>query len=194
LQNKIDYIQEIKNMKSLGKGLMSFNQYVEIAKVIDFIAPCNLLVFGLGHDSFLWNKINHSGKTYFLEDNEEWISEIQNGSLEVFHIKYGTRVELWEDVGFDGKKLFIDLPKEVLDTLWDCIIVDAPLGHQPPRKYAGPGRMSSIFYSSKLLKSGGMAVIDDMGREIEKRYAYHYFGKDNLVNLIENKLGIFKKV
>jgi len=54
--------------------------------------------------------------------------------------------------------------------------------------------MSSIFYSSKLLKSGGMAVVDDMGREIEKKYAYHYFGKDNLVNLIENKLGIFKKV
>ncbi len=32
-----------------------------------------------------------------------------------------------------------------------------------------------------------------MGREVEKKYAYHYFGENNLQKFIEKKVGIFKK-
>ena len=51
--------------------------------------------------------------------------------------------------------------------------------------------MSSIFMASQLLKNGGIVVVDDMGREVEKTYAYHYFGEKNLKMFIENKVGIF---
>ena len=44
----------------------------------------------------------------------------------------------------------------------------------------------------KLLKKGGVVVIDDMGRPIEKQYAFHYFGEENLVDFIEKKVGIFQ--
>ena len=85
------------------------------------------------------------------------------------------------------------LSDEVLNYKYDFIIVDAPLGHQPPRPLKGPGRMSSIFMASKLIKKNGIAVIDDMGRPIERQYAFHFFGQENLIKFIENKVGIFKK-
>ena len=82
--------------------------------------------------------------------------------------------------------------KNRIDLTYDFIIVDAPLGHQPPRPLKGPGRMSSIYMAFKLLKKGGVVVIDDMGRPIEKQYAFHYFGEENLIDFIEKKVGIFQ--
>ena len=85
------------------------------------------------------------------------------------------------------------LPDSIRETRWDIIMVDGPLGHNPPRPYKGPGRMQSIFEASRLLKPGGICIVDDMGRLIERTYSLEYFGKNNIFHLIENKLGFFKK-
>lgn len=190
--NIFDYNVFIKNMKKQKKGLMSKKQYLRIAKKLSEISPCNLLVFGLGDDSYLWSKINNKGKTIFLEDSKDWIASVNDGTLDVEHVVYQTSVENQKDIGFIAEKLEFSIPNRVSDLTYDFIIVDAPLGHQPPRPFKGPGRMSSIYMAFKLLKKGGVVVIDDMGRPIEKQYAFHYFKEENLIDFIEKKVGIFQ--
>jgi len=192
--NNFDYYRFIKKMKKENKGLMSKNQYLKIAKKLNEKSPCNLLVFGLGEDSYLWNKINNEGKTIFLEDSKEWIASVNDGTLDVVHVVYQTSVENQKEIGFIPEKLELPIPHRVSDLTYDFIIVDAPLGHQPPRPFKGPGRMSSIYMAFKLLKKGGIVVIDDMGRPIEKKYAFHYFKEENLIDFIENKVGIFQNL
>jgi len=194
-----------------GKGLMSRVQYEEIAKELEPICPCNVLVFGLGRDSYLWQNLNKGGLTVFLEDDNDWISkflneeneecsyfifsetEKQNNNLKIHHIEYKTKVEDHDLIKFDEEKLKIDLPTEVTSVGWDFIIVDGPLGHNPPRPYKGPGRMSSIFSAFNLIKDNGIVVIDDFRRYVEKSYSIHYFGKDNLFKVVEGKVAFFKK-
>ncbi len=190
--NIFDHVKFIKNMKKQKKGLMSKKQYLRIAKKLSEVSPCNLLVFGLGDDSYLWSKINSKGKTIFLEDNKDWIETINNGTLDVEHVIYKTTVENQKEIGFIPEKLELSIPNRVSDLTYDFIIVDAPLGHQPPRPFKGPGRMSSIYMAFKLLKKGGVVVIDDMSRPIEKLYAFHYFKEENLIDFIEKKVGIFQ--
>lgn len=191
--NAFDYGKFINIMKKQKKGLMSKKQYLTIAKKLSQSSPCNLLVFGLGEDSYLWNEINKNGTTIFLEDSQEWIDSVNDGTLDVEHVMYTTSVKQQKEIGYNKEKLKLSLPKRVSELKYDFIIVDAPLGHQPPRPYKGPGRMSSIYTACSLLKEGGIAVIDDMGRPIERQYAFHYFGEENLITFIEKKVGIFKK-
>lgn len=178
-------------MKRDNKGLMSVKQYRHISSKLSEVAPCSLLVFGLGEDSYLWRNINEQGTTIFLEDDEEWINQVNDGSLDVEKIVYKTRVEDAEIIGFDVEKLALELPEKVTNRLFDFIIVDAPLGHQPPRPFKGPGRMSSIFTASTLLSKKGIAVVDDMARTIEKTYAFRFLGEENLSEMIEGKVGVF---
>lgn len=189
----IDFLKYIDNMKREKKGLMTKLQYEEVANELKDLVPCNLLVFGLGHDSYLWNLMNEGGKTIFIEDDKEWIRVIADYSIEVHKIDYSTKVEDWESINFDESKLHLDLPDEVENIKWDFVIVDGPLGHSPPRPYKGPGRMSSIYNGYRLLRDGGIGIIDDMGRVVEAEYANHYFGKENLKKMIQNKVGVFKK-
>jgi uncharacterized protein (TIGR01627 family) len=188
-----DYAKFIRIMKKQKKGLMSKKQYLTIAKKLSETSPCNLLVFGLGEDSYLWKKININGTTIFLEDSKEWINSVNDGTLDVKHVTYTTSVKEQKDIGYNKEKLKLSIPRSVSEVKYDFIIVDAPLGHQPPRPYKGPGRMSSIYMAYTLLKEDGIAVIDDMGRPIEKQYAFHYFKEENLISFIEKKVGIFKK-
>ena len=178
-------------MKRQKKGLMSIKQYGKIAKQLEKMVPCNLLVFGLGDDSYLWRNINKQGNTIFLEDDPEWINSMNDGSLDVFQVNYTTKVEDHEKIGFEAEKLNLVLPERVRSMSFNFIIVDAPLGHQPPRPHKGPGRMSSIYTASQLIDRSGVVVVDDMGREVEKKYAFHYLGQNNLVEIVEGKVGIF---
>tara|TARA_R110000824_G_scaffold198336_1_gene382314 strand:+ start:303 stop:875 length:573 start_codon:yes stop_codon:yes gene_type:complete len=175
-----------------GKGLMSRVQYEEIAKELEPICPCNVLVFGLGKDSYLWQNLNKGGLTVFLEDDNDWASKFSETDLNIYIIQYKTKVEEHDLVRFDEEKIKIDLPAEVTSVVWDFIIVDAPLGHQPPRPYKGPGRMSSIFSAYSLIKDNGIVVIDDFGRDVEKIYSKHYFGEENLFKVVEKKVAFFK--
>lgn len=170
---------------------MSFSQYLAIANAIEKRRPVNLLVFGLGFDSLVWNDLNRDGKTVFLEDDEEWIYKFRNSNLEIFHIVYNTKVENHEKYGFDHKNLEVDLNRELKEVAWDVIVVDAPLGHQPPRPWKGPGRMSSLFMAKKLSSSATLIIVDDFGRDIEKRYATEYFGEENISQLVGDKLAFF---
>lgn len=190
---RLDYRQRVEDLKQRGQGLMSREQYLAIAEALSERSPCQLLIFGLGEDSPLWQDINRGGTTVFLEDDADWTRKINDGSLEVFKVTYHTKVEDYASIGFEPERLRIRLPAQVENRLWDFVIVDGPLGHNPPRPFKGPGRMSSIYHAYELLRDGGLAVIDDMGRRVERLYAFHYFGEQNMIALIQNKLGLFIK-
>jgi len=186
------FVEKIDEFKKSGKGLMSFTQYFHVGEVVNILSPCNMLVFGLGDDSYLWDEINAGGRTAFLEDNESWIENFSN-NIEIHSVEYHTKVEDYETIGFDETLLKIELPDTIRETDWDIIFIDGPLGHNPPRPFKGPGRMSSIYEASRLLKSGGIAIVDDIGRVVEDKYAFHYFGGEQLWKIVEKKVGFFKK-
>jgi len=189
----MSFIDSILKMKEDGKGLMSQIQYMNVGYVVDIMSPCNFLVFGLGEDADTWKDINKGGRTVFLEDDSDWIEKFNNRDLEIHAVEYNTKAEDYLSIGFEKENLEMDLPESILNTEWDIIFVDGPLGHNPPRPFKGPGRMKSIYTAHKLLKNNGICIVDDMGREIEKLYSSHFFGEENLYQVIEDKVGIFKK-
>tara|TARA_A100001515_G_scaffold134008_1_gene123673 strand:+ start:3266 stop:3868 length:603 start_codon:yes stop_codon:yes gene_type:complete len=190
----MDFVKLIKNMKAQGHGLMSEMQYLNVGYVIDRLAPCNFLIFGLGEDASVWTKINEGGRTTFIEDDKEWITKFNGKGLEIYDVEYNTLGKNYKEIGFDKQNLTLALPEEVTSTNWDVIFVDGPLGHNPPRPFKGPGRMKSISAAYDLLREGGVCIVDDMGRLIERTYANHFFGEENMHKIVENKVGIFKKV
>ena len=183
-----------KNAHNFSKGLMSSPQYYEIGYALELLAPCNFLVFGLGQDAHAWAELNKGGRTVFLEDDIEWIDKFSETELEIYPIKYTTKVEDHEKINFsDTDKLFLEMPNSIEGENWDLILVDAPLGHQPPRPYKGPGRMQSIYNAHRLLKDNGICIVDDMGRFVENTYTKHFFGEEGLIKVVENKIAIVKK-
>ena len=188
------FVTNLTEMKAKNIGLMTKEQYMNIGYLLSALKPVNLLVFGLGGDAYLWDDLNDNGATVFLEDDEEWISKFASSNLDIVNVKYDTFVGDHEEINFNHEVLTMNLPDRIKNKKWDFIIVDAPLGHGPPgRPYKGPGRMQSIHTAYQLLKEDGICVVDDMKRLVEQKYAFHYFGKENLLNVIENKVAIFKK-
>src|SRR5262249_61280326 len=69
---------------------MHANEIFLIARAIR--PPVNFLIFGMGNDSPFWFRLNHRGRTVFVEDQEEWFRKIhgENPLLEAYLVKYGT--------------------------------------------------------------------------------------------------------
>jgi len=179
-------------IEKYGNGLMSSFYYEEICKELEPLCPCNLLVFGLGNDSFLWHNLNKDGTTVFIEDDIEWISNFENSDLNIIPVKYNTFVEDYKILKYNESKLTIELPENITNKEWDFIFVDGPLGHQPPRPWAGPGRMKSLYTAFTLIKNNGVVVVDDFSRPIENNYTRHFFGKDNIYKVINKKIAFVK--
>ncbi|KAF3785217.1 putative methyltransferase [Nymphaea thermarum] len=162
-------------------------------------APCNFLVFGLGHDSVMWANLNPGGTTLFLEDDPEWVRSVVKASptaLQALTIQYRTRLSdadrlleyyggdaecSWTVVGRSGLKgsrcqlALADLPAEVYEREWDVIMIDAPKG------YIGvaPGRMGAIYSAGVMARArrspGETDVfLHDVNRRVEKVYAEEF--------------------
>jgi hypothetical protein len=109
-------------------------------------AGINLLVFGLGHDSAYWNRVNSGGYTIFVEDSTAWIETIQQDHPElagkIFQYTYKTRLgrdatKYWHNgrgASWESLMMFDDLPPDSplvqLAGKFDMVIVDAPMGMQ----------------------------------------------------------------
>jgi ABC-2 type transport system ATP-binding protein/lipopolysaccharide transport system ATP-binding protein len=164
-------------------GAMSAMEYSQIADRLAERAPCNMLVFGAGHDSDLWCDVNQGGTTYFIEDDPAWAAL---GGENVVMVTYDTKSADWETLLTDSscRRLEMELPSEIERTKWDFIVVDAPKGYEPTL----PGRMQSIYMASKLaLENGDTDVfVHDCDRQIENAYANRFLCQENLVCEVES--------
>ncbi len=146
---------------------------------------CALLVFGCGHDSLLWERINRGGTTVFLEDNPDWAASARAGlaTATVHDVRYGTKLADWRRLLDCPSELEMDLPPEVASRRWDVILVDGPAGHDD----AQPGRMKSIYAASRLVAPGGRVFVHDSERPAERAFASRYLGDDRLLMKVRGR-------
>ncbi|KAJ6291627.1 hypothetical protein OIU76_023666 [Salix suchowensis] len=159
------------------------------SRVLEKKSPCNFLIFGLGHDSLMWDSLNYGGRTVFLEEDKGWIEQIREKlpTLESYHVTYETRVnqadELIESGMEDDCKVVGDprisrcqlalkgFPDDIYNTEWDLIMVDAPTGYHDE----APGRMNAIYTAglmSRNRKNGETDVfVHDVDRAIEDKFS-----------------------
>lgn len=174
-------IGEVIKANAAG-GQLTYAEYALITEKIVTKAPCNVLVFGVGNDSSLWIEANKGGKTVFLEDNAQWLSTIKKrlpklqGHLVAYNTKRIDWFKLLKCPQF--KCLELSLPREIHQTRWDIIFIDGPYGGTD----ASPGRMKSIYTSSKLaFKNKNVDVfVHDCNRTVEDIYCKTFLLPKNL--------------
>lgn len=169
----------------LIKALLARNEiqltYDEVRIVMDAVrrkAPCNFLVFGVGNDSRFWSRINGRGNTVFIEDNAKWFQEAIKADrrIRAYLVDYLTQRIQWQELLEYPDRLDMILPQEIEREKWDVILVDGPNGYED----ITPGRMKSIFLSSRLAANSGDVFVHDCDREVEQVYSDRYLKPENL--------------
>jgi glucuronoxylan 4-O-methyltransferase len=157
-------------------------------------APCNFLVFGLGHDSPMWAALNSGGRTVFLEEDASWIASVasRHPALESYHVTYDTvltdadallelrrhpscvaQPDLTAAERAACRLAIKGLPPAFAEAEWDLVMVDAPTGWTPQ----APGRMSAIYTAGMAARSrrpgaGSTDVfVHDVDRHVEDTFS-----------------------
>lgn len=180
----------------------SFDEISISFKVLKTIAPCNFLVFGLGHDSLMWASFNPGGVTLFLEEDPKWVRSVIKDApdLKAVTVKYRTHLSQADDLmntyrsepecapsksyirGNTRCKLALTgLPDVVYDKEWDIIMIDAPRGYFAE----APGRMGAIYSAAVMARNRKKAgvthvFLHDVDRKVEKAYAEEFLCRKNL--------------
>jgi glucuronoxylan 4-O-methyltransferase len=165
-------------MRRLNEIQLSNEELRIVINSVSEKTPCNFLVFGLGNDSLFWSKINRGGNTVFVEDNEGWFQEVlkQHHHITAYLVDYLTQRTHWKELLESPSLLDMKLPEEIEREKWDVILVDAPAGW----KDSHPGRMKSIFISSRLANHSSDVFVHDCHRQIEKIYCDRFLKQENL--------------
>ncbi|XAR63490.1 Glucuronoxylan 4-O-methyltransferase [Bertholletia excelsa] len=170
-------------------------------RVLEKKSPCNFLVFGLGHDSLMWASLNHGGRTVFLEEDAYWIRDIarQLPAMESHHVAYNTKLpdaDRLLSVGLrdEGCRVVTDpriskcelvikgLKKEVYETEWDLIMVDAPTGWHD----GAPGRMGAVYTAGLMARNRSpnretRVFVHDVDRAVEDKFSKAFLCEGYLV-------------
>ncbi len=181
----------------------SFAEITISYNVLRSLAPCNFLVFGLGHDSLMWASLNPGGTTLFLEEDPKWVQTVLKRAplLRASTVRYRTRLseadnllstyESEPDCSPSNARLkdtrcrlaLTELPSEVYEKEWDLIMIDAPRGYYPE----APGRMAAIYSAAVMARArtrGGVThvFLHDVNRKVEKSYAQEFLCMKYKVN------------
>ncbi|KAL8027649.1 hypothetical protein ABFX02_14G110000 [Erythranthe guttata] len=208
-----DALLHYATANATATGRMSSAETEKIASVLRRCGgggACNLLVFGLTYETLLWSSLNHNGRTVFVDESAQSVSEIErkHPSIEAYDVQFTTRSgELQDLIGhyrreksnqcrpvqnllFSDCKLSInDLPNHIYDVPWDVVLVDGPSGYSA----ASPGRMAAIFTAGVLARSksggGGGAThvfVHEIEREAERVCSEEFLCRENLVETIHS--------
>ncbi|KAB2031249.1 hypothetical protein ERO13_D05G278000v2 [Gossypium hirsutum] len=167
----------------------TFKEISVSARVLEKKAPCNFLVFGLGHDSLMWAALNHGGRTVFLEEDKAWIEQVKQklAGLESYHVEYDTKVHQADALLETGMKeeckvvsdprssdcelALKGFPSEIYEIEWDLIMVDAPTGFHDD----APGRMNAIYTAGLIARNRAEGETDvfvhDVNRVVEDKFS-----------------------
>ncbi len=139
------------------------------AAILSRSPGCRLLVFGLGHDTGLWLRLNATGMTHFLETSAEWMAivgarhaDISCGIMPDFGITVRTSMALT-----DEQLARCVIPDDIRYVEWDVILVDAPPGYEPQL----PGRAVAIYWASRMADRRTHVFVDDYDRPLEAAFA-----------------------
>lgn len=163
-------------------------------RVLHQLAPCNFLVFGMGHDTLMWTSLNPRGTTLYLEEDFQTVLNVVREApiIRAHAVRYLTRLADADyllksyksepecmpphmKLGNDSKcsLALTELPEEVYRTEWDIIMIDGPKGFDPETT---PGRMGVIFTAAVMARArmnhGVTHVfVHDVDRKVERMYA-----------------------
>ena len=151
---------------------------------------CNVLVFGVGRDSVIWNTVN-PGYTLFVEHDMRWANSIarQIEGINICQYEYLTTCEptlpIHEQPAIDEPQLFSHpIPAELTQRKWDVILIDGPTGFDNNC----PGRALPIYWSSVIADNRCDIFVDDYNRPIEFIYTNKFlFHKYNRFRLFEQR-------
>ena len=182
----VQYQQCIAELVDRNPYQLSIKEYELVAKTLYEKGYCNMLVFGVGRDSFLWMELNPGGKTVFLEDQEFWLQHVveQLPKIQAYQVNYHTKRFQWRHFLNNPRALLMTLPEKILNTRWDIILVDGPTGCDNTT----PGRMQSIYMAALLAhqkNSHADVFIHDCDREVEAAYSNKFFRDDYLKTTID---------
>ncbi|KAI9113777.1 hypothetical protein K1719_015028 [Acacia pycnantha] len=162
--------------------------------------PSNILVFGLGYDSLMWDSLNSGGTTLFLEEDPKWVQMVLKDApglrahtLQYHHAQLRQSGPLLSSYRSEPacspshpylrgnhrcKLALTNLPDEVYDRDWDLIMIDTP------------GRMAAIFSAAVMArtrKASGVTHIflHDVDRQAIKVYAHEFLCSYNLANAVD---------
>jgi lipopolysaccharide biosynthesis glycosyltransferase len=177
---------EIVDYFNIDCQLTNKNLSSIVKEIQDKKCNCNMLVFGLGKDSVIYDTVN-KGYTLFLETNQAWIDLNQNIKNKILY-NFPTTVKDSLPINKDYLNEF-DMPDFIAKTKWDIILVDAP----PGDRFEAPGRALPIYWSSQIVKKSQATVfIDDCRRDLEKEYCDEFFPEINFDMRRDAKRGEFR--
>ncbi|MED6204881.1 hypothetical protein PIB30_012928 [Stylosanthes scabra] len=188
----------------------SAEEIQKLVDVIQYLTPCNFLIFGIGHDSLMWDALNPRGNTLFVEENPRWtLSAMKRFPILNIHtVRYTTRISQADallasykaqctvkQLKLKGNKncplALSQLPEEAYQRDWDMIMIDAPRGTADP----SPGKMAVIYSVAVMArerKRPGVThvFLHDVDGRVEQQYAQEFLCMKYRVGVV-NKLWHF---
>ena len=151
----------------------------DILDSIEQDSSTRMLVFGCGYDSLLWFHATR-GKTWFVEDNPEYIrlqeNEIPSDHLcfyEYTGITVQNSLDYVQSSSTESFFPFSELPPQIKEHgPYDIILIDGPNGYDDSR----PGRLLPIRWcvDNRIAKPGTLVYMDDSSRLLEKQCMEKY--------------------
>jgi hypothetical protein len=150
-----------------------------IASIIRGRAPgARLLVFGLGRDTPLWQRVNQDGETLFVEHDPAFIAAAQQRPHAPRILPFGFAAHTSVLGSFSMTPAEVEavpIPGPIAVGRWDVVLIDGPTGH----RLTDPGRLLPIHWTSRLMRRDTHVFLDDYHRALERQFGDLMLRADN---------------